>query len=409
MKKFLSVILAAVLVCAVGASVTRGTMAGFYDVELSTENYMCAGTRTLELSGGPIVVEDAWPCQWFTREYVLLNTGSLDGMAYIHFPDTDDPEGRWQGIRCQEAGTINGLVYDGTGYVAGSPVNGGVATTESELSTEEGGFVGEKDDGTAVHVPGLGVDTCNLADFIEVRVYFEDDLKVSGTLSEIACTDWELGLIPASPGENEGIKGGGWGSYFKYHVGGGPIEVSLVGAQVYSTGIATISDDGTNLYVDYNTGGTGWKLTETHVYVGIDPPPKLSPGKFKDWGGAQHDPISPPSETDSYTFPLSSIFGTLPPYECNDIYLAVHAVVYNEELNKEETAWGKGVYRKVSIALHFPDIPEEYFGYDLFDEGIPAEAKWDHWPTNAYMGDRCTFDIVFKLPTDCPNRKWWRP
>ena len=48
MKKFLSVILAAVLVCAVGASMTRGTMAGFYDVELSTENYMCAGTRTLE-------------------------------------------------------------------------------------------------------------------------------------------------------------------------------------------------------------------------------------------------------------------------------------------------------------------------------------------------------------------------
>jgi len=397
-KQFLSVILAAVLVLAVGGSLASGTMAGFFDVEVSTENMMCAGTRTLELSSGPIVVEHAWPSQWYSKEYILLNTGSLDGIAYIHFPAVDDPQGMWQGIRCEEAGTVNGMVYDGTvGYrtpVGVEPIGEGVATTEPELTAEEGGIVGEKADGTAVIVPGLGVDTCNLADFIEVKVYFENVLKVNGMLSAVACTDWELGPIPAYEGEGT-VRGGGWGSYFKYQLGGGPIEVSLIGGQMYSTGMVTISDDGTNLYVDYNTSSTGWKLSETHVYAGIDPPPKLAPGQFEKWGGGQND-ISSPSETDSYTLPFSQFGATS---DTTEIYMAVHAVVCHPQYGCE-TAWGKGVYRKVRIELHFPDIDEDDLGYHYFDENIPAEAKWDHWPTTAYMGDRCIFDIIFKL---------WRP
>ncbi|GAJ12277.1 unnamed protein product, partial [marine sediment metagenome] len=236
--------------------------------------------------------------------------GSLDGIAYIHFPAVDDPEGHWQGIRCEEAGTVNGMVYDGiVGYrspVSMEPVGAGVATTEPELTAEEGGIVGEKADGTAVIVPGLGVDTCNLADFIEVKVYFENELKVNGMLSDVACTDWVLGPIPAYEGEDT-VKGGGWGSYFKYQPGGGPIEVSLIGGQMYSTGMVTISDDGTNLYVEYNTSSTGWKLSETHVYAGTSAPKKLAPGSFP----YKHDPISPPNETDSYTIPLSEI-GVVP-------------------------------------------------------------------------------------------------
>ena len=402
MKKFMSLILATVLVIAVISATFTGVVAGFYDVEHSTDNYLCAATKCLEVSGSPFAVVDAWPCDSYSQEYILLNTGSMDGIAYIHFPDEDDPDGKWQGISCEEAGTINGMVYDGNGYrqpTGLEPEGADVATTESELSAEEGGVVGEKDDGTPVEVDGLGTDTCNLADFLEVKVWFDGDLKVDGTLSEIACTDWELGLIPASPGVNEGNNGGGWGSYFTYHVGDEPIEVSLVGGQVYSSGIVTISNDDTNLYVEYNTS-PDWMLTETHVYVGSDPPPKLSPGKFKEWGGDQHDPISPPSKTDSYIFPLADILD--PPYECNDIYLAVHAVVCHPDYGCQ-TGWGKGVYRKVKIELHLPDIDEDDLDLHYFDENIPAEAKWDHWPTNAYMGDQCIFDIVFKLPTDDPN------
>lgn len=400
MKQFLSVILAVVLVLAVGGSLASGTMAGFFDVEVSTENMTCAGTRTLELSGGPIVVEHAWPSQWFSEEYILLNTGSLDGIAYIHFPAEDgsvqyNGSVSWHGIKSEEAGTVNGLVYDGTvGYrtpVGVEPIGAGVATTEPELTAEEGGIVGEKADGTAVIVPGLGVDTCNLADFIEVKVYFENVLKVNGMLSDVACTDWELGPIPAYE-DNTTAKGGGWGSYFKYQLGSGPIEVSLIGGQMYSTGMVTISDDGTNLYVEYNTSSTGWKLSETHVYAGTSAPEKLAPGRFP----YKHDPISPPSETDSYAIPLSAIGVVL---GTTEIYMAVHAVVCHPEYECE-TAWGKGVYRKVRIELHFPDIDEDDLGYHYFDENNPSEAKWDHWPTNAYMGDRCIFDIVFKL---------WRP
>jgi len=391
----MSVILAVVLVASVGGSLVSGTMAGFFDVEQSTDNYMCAGTRCLEVSGGPIVVEHAWPCQWYEEEYILINTGSLDSTAYIHFPAVDDPQGMWQGIRCEEAGTVKGMVFDGTDYrtpVGTEPVGAGVATTEPELTAEEGGIVGEKADGSPVIVPAMGVDTCNLADFIEVKVWFDGALKVNGNLSDIACTDWELGPIPAYEGEGT-VRGGGWGSYFTYQVGGGPIEVSLIGGQMYSTGMVTISDDGTNLYVEYNTSSTGWELSETHVYAGTSAPEKLAPGQFKKWGGAQHDPISPPSETDSYTLPFSQFGAT---HDNTEIYMAVHAVVCHPEYGCE-TAWGKGVYRKVRIELHFPDIDEDDLGYDYFDETIPAEAKWDHWPTNAYMGDQCIFDIVFKL------------
>ncbi len=51
----------------------------------------------------------------------------------------------------------------------------------------------------------------------------------------------------------------------------------------------------------------------------------------------------------------------------------------------------------VNIVLHLQDIPEAWFGWDLFDETNPAEAKWDHWPTNALMKDGMEFDMSFEL------------
>jgi len=76
MKQFMSVILAVVLVASVGGSLVSGTMAGFFDVEQSTDNYMCAGTRCLEVSGGPIVVEHAWPASGTKRSIYLLTPGA---------------------------------------------------------------------------------------------------------------------------------------------------------------------------------------------------------------------------------------------------------------------------------------------------------------------------------------------
>jgi hypothetical protein len=51
----------------------------------------------------------------------------------------------------------------------------------------------------------------------------------------------------------------------------------------------------------------------------------------------------------------------------------------------------------VMVSVHLQDIPEAYFGMNYFDETIPAEAKWDHWPTNALQKDALHFDIAFEL------------
>jgi len=55
------------------------------------------------------------------------------------------------------------------------------------------------------------------------------------------------------------------------------------------------------------------------------------------------------------------------------------------------------------ISVHFQDFDEEdAFAQGLipttyFDENIPAEAKWDHWPTNAMQKDGMKFDMAFEL------------
>ena len=56
MRQFLSVILALLMVVAVAGSLINGTMANFFDTEVSAENHFHAGTRSLEISGGPIIV-----------------------------------------------------------------------------------------------------------------------------------------------------------------------------------------------------------------------------------------------------------------------------------------------------------------------------------------------------------------
>jgi len=112
MKQFLSIILAVVLVLAVGGSVASGTMAGFFDTEVSTENWMCAGTVNLELGSGPLQVDAATPSQWYSEEYELINAGTLDATASVHIQNLANIE---------------------------DALGAGVATSEPELVAEEGG------------------------------------------------------------------------------------------------------------------------------------------------------------------------------------------------------------------------------------------------------------------------------
>ncbi len=91
-----------------------------------------------------------------------------------------------------------------------------------------------------------------------------------------------------------------------------------------------------------------------------------------------------------YIIPLSTV-GVV---SGDPVFIAAHAA---EQPPGDDTAWAMGEYCKLLIRLHFPDIDEDDLGLHYFDETIYEEAKWDHWPTNAYMGDKCVFDIEFLL------------
>jgi hypothetical protein len=56
-----------------------------------------------------------------------------------------------------------------------------------------------------------------------------------------------------------------------------------------------------------------------------------------------------------------------------------------------------GAEHELNFSFLLQDVPESYYGLDIFDETDPHEVKWEHWPTNAYMGDTVSFDILFEL------------
>lgn len=354
------------LMIAAIAAMAHGVMAGFSDVEFSTDNRMKAANNqmNLVLSGGPITVEGAWPSCWESEEFTLINAGTLNGTASIHITN----------LECYE---------DAPGA--------GVATSEPELVAEEGGWMnilipqpipGYTPQQNLAAGHALGVDTCNIADYIDVRIWFDEngngifeptELTIQGNLSALECNWYELGFIPA-PTQIDG----GWGTYFEYIIDSAtaadPLVLPLIAGQNIIVGEVLVWDDGTNLYVEYNTTGTGFLFDETHVYVGTSPPSKAAPGQFpykhEGLGGVTYD---------LYTIPLSDIDGGIE--SGATVYIAAHA-------SDRETAWATGEFRQLKIELHFPDIPcPAYSGDPIFAD----------WPTNAYQGDYCIFDIEFLL------------
>lgn len=389
---------------AVGGSLVNNTMASFFDTEVSTQNEMCAGTRILELGSGPITVECGVPCKWYSGEHTLVNIGTLDGMASVHIPTEDGSSDgvQWEGLQCVEDGAKHGMVWNGVDveYVTGTPVGAGVATSEPELGAEEGGQVGQ------IMVAGLGTDAGDdsgppdwiMSKYVDVKIWFdkngdgdfldEGEMIVSDTLFNIACTQYELGMIPSALSFefNNRRRGGGWGSYFVYNIGARApaLTLPLIMAQNNGVGTLAVWHDDTNLYVEYDTTSSGWEMAVTHVYVGANPPDKLAPGSFP----YAHDPVTPPLTYDLYQIPLVL---------SGKVYIAAHA-----EGTDGETAWGMGVSRKFMIELHLQQVEDAAWspgGIDYDQDGNidddDAQKRW--WPTNAFQGDRCTFDMVFRL------------
>ncbi len=122
-------------------------------------------------------------------------------------------------------------------------------------------------------------------------------------------------------------------------------EVTLIAGQTINSGTVSVSNDGQYIYVTYTTTN-GWKLSQTHLYVGdcalipVNNPGNPIPGQFP--YSSSHANVT------SYTYqvPLSQI----PAGSCGCI--AAHAVVKqfngsNQQIG-QETAWGNGVLINLS-------------------------------------------------------------
>lgn len=131
---------------------------------------------------------------------------------------------------------------------------------------------------------------------------------------------------------------------------------TLWAGQHINCGSAVVGIEGDDLVVTYETTD-GWKLTETHLYIGAEPPAKSAPGRFP----YKHENLGGVS-ADTYSIPLSSLSA-----EPGDtLYLAAHAVVQkparDDETCQEETAWAEGerIRKKGNWSMFFsvtiPDV-----------------------------------------------------
>lgn len=131
----------------------------------------------------------------------------------------------------------------------------------------------------------------------------------------------------------------------------GSEKVKLVAGQHIDAGTvnAYVDRDNNNLVVEYKTKD-GWKLHDTHLYVGTEPPAKHAPGLFPYKSGIL-------SGVTSYTYviPLSDIVSDCEvDRERKTIYLAAHADVKKQGAGSE-TAWGEGglIHEKGPWAMYF--------------------------------------------------------
>ncbi|TGC09218.1 hypothetical protein CUN85_07595 [Methanolobus halotolerans] len=128
----------------------------------------------------------------------------------------------------------------------------------------------------------------------------------------------------------------------------GSEKVKLVAGQHIDAGYVNAKVVEDYLYVTYKTTD-GWKLHDTHLYVGTEEPNKHAPGQFPYKSGKL-------SEVTSYTYkiPLSDIVSDCEKGDKEIVYLAAHADVKKSGAGSE-TAWGEGdlIREKGPWAMYF--------------------------------------------------------
>ena len=104
-------------------------------------------------------------------------------------------------------------------------------------------------------------------------------------------------------------------------------------------GDLTVTSDGTNLIVTFDTNASDWEMTETHLYVSTSTPNKSAPGKFT----FKNEVLSDPNY-DTYTIAYSDI----PASPGDTVYIAAHAELNHATeidpitgLPLEESTWAQ--------------------------------------------------------------------
>jgi len=128
-------------------------------------------------------------------------------------------------------------------------------------------------------------------------------------------------------------------------------KTNLIAGQHTVAGSVTVSNDGENLFVTYETVDN-WLINETHLYVGTAIPTNSAPGKFP----YKHEELGGVT-TDTYEILLDDL-GVGP---CDTIYIAAHADLIKGET--EETGWAKGV--KIEPGKNWA----MYFNYQIWPCG----------------------------------------
>jgi hypothetical protein len=78
-----------------------------------------------------------------------------------------------------------------------------------------------------------------------------------------------------------------------------------------------------------------------------------------------------------------------------DLRVTINELECNQVLLGKLPACGEAYEMTYLFTLY--DVPESDYGFNIFDETDPHEVKWEHWPTNAYQGDKVTFDVLYEL------------
>ena len=154
---------------------------------------------------------------------------------------------------------------------------------------------------------------------------------------------------------------------------GEPTVVDFIAGQRYDAGTIIVGNDKENLYVTFTTKD-GWKMKETHLYVGNVKPTQSAPGQL----GNQHENLGG-ATVDTYTFPLSEFDGCL--------FIAAHADVGTE------TAWGAGdrIGDTGNWAMYF-----EYCIQECTDEPVPPTVYF-----HLDCGDEALGEIQLEQTGDC--------